>query len=212
MPCAMGLLDRIPTATGKRDKDTILNLAVEMIQDEELVMEALSATRSDDGRIQGDVAELFAEAAKEHPELVAEYVYELLPLLESEHNRALWEGLAAMSRIATLRPAELYARRLRILEHATTGSVIVVDGAVKTLAGVASTSEEYSADITPDLLQILRKCPGKDIPRIAEYILPAVRGSDAFASEMREILKRRQRSVKSAAGKARVRKIVVRLS
>jgi len=54
------------------------------------------------------------------------------------------------------------------------GSVITVDGAVKTLAGIASVNHAYCDVIFPYLLTHLATCRPKDLPQHAEKSIVAV--------------------------------------
>lgn len=164
--------------------------------------------QSNDKKLQADCAEVFAEVAKLKPELTVKYVDALLSMLDTKNNRALWESLAGLSLIASLKADKIYPHKDKLLHLAKTGSVIVIDGAVSTLGKVAARSDAYSSEIFPKLLDIMKNCIPRDIPRMAEYIAPAARENKKFRSQIKTVLERRLPECKNKTAENRVKKLI----
>jgi hypothetical protein len=84
------------------------------------------------------------------------------------------------------------------------GSVITIDNGIKTLALIASMSQEYNQSIFPFLLNHLRTCRPREIPQHAEKTMAAVNlfNRDQFLA----VLQQRQDDL-SNAQMVRIKKI-----
>ncbi|NOY99296.1 MAG: hypothetical protein GXP40_08885 [Chloroflexi bacterium] len=172
----MSALNKIAHFQNRRDEVPNQELAKELAKtnDRAGIQEIAENLWNKDRRIQSDCIKVLYETGYLKPELVAAYVDDFLKLLKSKHNRLVWGSMIALSTIAELKAAEIYARREEIMRAMEKGSVITVDGAVKTLAIVASQNDEYGAEIFPYLLKHLETCRPKDVPQHAEKIAVAV--------------------------------------
>ena len=108
------------------------------------------------------------------PELIGDYVHDFLKLLKSKNNRLVWGAMIALSTIAVLKPKEIAHNSSEIIRAIEKGSVITVDGGIKTLSLVASVKEDFKQQIFPYLINHLKKCRPKEVPMHAEFILCAV--------------------------------------
>jgi len=193
---------------GRRDTLPNIEVAKICLKEPKHLDEIRDHLHSKDKRLQGDCAEVFAEVAKMKPQLTAKYVDDLLSMLDTKNNRALWESLAAISAIAHLKADRIYPYSNKLLHLAKTGSVIVVDGAVSTLGKVGAQKPSYSFEILPKLFEILKTCIPRDIPRIAEYIMPSIGENEAFRNEMRGILEKRLPELRNRSAVNRIRKLL----
>ena len=187
----MSVIDKLSSRLGKREAGPNVEVAKLCVENPKYLSEIRDYLHSRDRRLQGDCAEVFAEVAKIKPELTAKYLGDLLSMLDTKNNRAIWESLAAISLVARLKADEIFPFRDKLFHLAEAGSVIVVDGAVSTLGKVAAQRDVYSKEIFRKLLGILERCIPRDIPRMAEYIAPAVRADKPFKDEMSGVLERR---------------------
>jgi hypothetical protein len=108
------------------------------------------------------------------PDLIADYVWQFLDLLQSKNNRMVWGSMIALGTISAIRPREIWRRIDEVIEVVKTGSLITVVWGVKTLAGVASTNRKYKERLFPILLEQIRTCQPRDVPMHAESSLVAV--------------------------------------
>lgn len=172
----MTVLDRLAHRLGRRDEVPNQDLARELAatRDTAAIRELAAQLRTRDPRMQSDCVKVLYETGYLDPALVSPHVADFLHLLSSRNNRLVWGGMIALSTIAALEPAALFAERRLLQKTIETGSVITVDNGIKTLALVASRSAEYRETLFPYLLSHLRDCRPKDVPQHAESILVAV--------------------------------------
>ena len=207
----MSIIDQLASRVGTRQEAPNEKVARLCVEHPEYLNEIQDNLKSKDKRVQGDCAEVFAEVAKIKPELTAKYIEDLLTMLATKNNRALWEGLAAISLVAPLTADRIYPHKDELLHLARTGSVIVVDGAVSTLGKVAAHADSYNTEIFPELLTLLETCIPRDIPRLGEFILPAVRDNGEFKSKMKRVLEKRLQECQNKTAERRVRKVIAQL-
>jgi len=204
----MSIINKLSSRIGKREEGPNIEVAKLCVQNPSYLDEIRDNLHSKDKKLQGDCAEVFTEVAKIKPDLAAKYIDDLLSMLDTKNNRALWESLASISLIAHLKANRIYPYREKFIHLAKTGSVIVVDGAVSTLGKVAAQSDEYNKEIFPKLLKILKGVIPRDIPRIAEYIIPAVMVNSIFKGQMRIVLEKRLPECVNKSAISRVRKLL----
>jgi len=203
----MSIVDQLASRQGVLGAEPNKAVARRCLDDPRLLAELRPHLQSKDRRLQGDVAEVFTEVARLRPDLVVPYADDLLALLITRNNRALWEMLAGLAIIAGQVADKVYAYRERLLPLAKTSSVIVVDGAIRTLAQVAAANSTYAQAIVPELLTLLHTCIPRDLPRYGEYIQPAVLAHPELRAEMQAILESRL-SEGNASAQARVRRLL----
>jgi hypothetical protein len=179
----MSALERIAFYQNRRDEVPNQELAHELAatSDAAGIAEIAANLANTNQSVRSDCLKVLYEIGYPKPELIADYVRAFLDLLASRDNRMVWGGMIALSTIAALRSAEIWARIddvLRAMEH---GSVITVDAGVKTLTGVAAANAAYSVRLFPRLLEVLRTCIPRDVPRHAVDSLPAVNAENREA-------------------------------
>ena len=159
-------------------------------------------------KIRSNCIKVLYEIGYISPELIADYVFSFLKLLRSRDNRMVWSGMFALSTIAELKATEIFDNLDEILEAIAKGSVITIDGGIKTLSLVASTKKEYQHKIFPYLLNHLKNCRPKEIAMHAEFIMKAVDSNNK--TEFIEVLNKRSDILKPTQLK-RIQKIFKQL-
>jgi hypothetical protein len=179
----MGALERIAYSLNRRDEIPNQELARDLAAADDTagIAEIAAGLAHAEKNVRSDCLKVLYEVGYLKPALIAEYAPAFLNLLSSRDNRMVWGGMIALSTIAALRPAQIWARIDEVLRTMERGSVITVDAGVKTLAGVAAADVEYNARLFPELLQVLSDCIPRDVPRHAEDSLPAVNASNRAA-------------------------------
>jgi hypothetical protein len=127
-----------------------------------------------DKAIQSDCIKTLYEIGYIAPALLVPHAAAFLQALRSRNNRLVWGGMIALSTIGAPAADELFPRLDEIRKAMDAGSVITVDAAVLTLAGIASAKPEYNRVIFPALLEHLRTCRPKEVPQHAEKTVIAV--------------------------------------
>jgi hypothetical protein len=203
----MSALNKIACFQGRRDEAPNQELARELADQNDArgAREIAENLWNKDKNIQSDCLKVLYETGYLKPALVSPFVDDFLKLLDSRNNRLVWGSLIALSTIASLQPGKIYEARERIIKLGRTGSVITVDNAVKTLSIVAAAKPSCRAELLPFLLDILKTCIPRDVPRHAENVLLAVDG--ASARELIGILESRMPEM-IPSRLARMRKII----
>ncbi len=179
----MPVLDRIAYFQNRRDEAPNQELARELAQAKDAagVKEIATNLWHKDANVRSDCLKVLYEIGYLDPLLIAGYAGDFLKLLRSKNNRLVWGSMIALSTVAEIKAAEIYVHREDIKKAMEEGSVITVDGGVKTLALAASKNDEYRRDIFPYLLHHLATCRPKDVPQHAESTLVAVDASSKQA-------------------------------
>lgn len=192
----MSILNKLASAQQRNDDVPNQELARELAQTKNLadIRELVDNLRNRDTQIQSDCIKTLYELGYLAPELIADYAQEFIELITSKQNRLVWGGMIALSTIAPLKAPEIFQHFATLKKVIANGSVITVDGGIKTLALVASTNAAYRAEILPYLFQHLRECRPKEVPMHAELIAVTVTSEDAPA--FREVLAARTGDLK----------------
>ncbi len=172
----MTVLDGLAHALGRRDEAPNVALARDLAarRDSAGIREVVSGLTHKDKNIQADCIKVLYEVGALDPALVAPYADDFIALLSSRNNRIVWGGMTALAAIAPLSAPALFAQRRLIQRAIETGSVITQDNGILAPARVAAHRPKHRAELLPYLLNFLRACPAKDVPRHAEAIAPAV--------------------------------------
>ena len=109
--------------------------------------------------------------------------------------------MTALGLIAPLRAGRIWHKIDRIIQAADQGSVITQDWSVRVLAAVSAQDAAYEQRIFPFLLDFLRRCPAKDLPRHAESVRFFGAANAGNRDALLEVLESRKGSLKAAQGK-----------
>ena len=172
----MSVLHKIAYFQNRRDAVPNQELAQELAEakDKEGIHVIAVNLWNENRGIQSDCIKVLYEIGYLDPELIADYADDFLKLLKSKNNRLVWGGMIALSTIAEIQAAKLFANYETIRQTMKKGSVITVDAGVLTLAKIASQDSIFSKQIFPYLLEHLATCRPKDVPQHAEKALTAV--------------------------------------
>ena len=158
----------------EKDEHLNISLAEKIVAEnnEEGIKELVSGLQ--EKKIANDCIKILYELGERKPELIASEVQVFLDLLASKNNRLVWGSMTALSTIAHLKGAEIFAQLTKVEEAYEKGSVITVDNAISVFSKVASTSPAFSKVIFPKLCAHLKTCRVKEIPQHAKRISVAV--------------------------------------
>jgi hypothetical protein len=202
----MSVLHRIAYFQNRRDEIPNQELAKELVQGQNAdgIQEITENLWNKDKNVQNDCIKVLYEIGYLKPELIAEYVADFIKLLSSKNNRLNWGAMIALSTIASLRAAEIFGELDRILAVMKVGSVITIDNGIKTLAIIASLSDQYNQSIFPFLIAHLKTCKPREIPQHVEKTMAAVnfRNKDEFLTVLNE-----RQSDLTASQMARIKRI-----
>ena len=171
----MTILDKLASSLNRRDEVPNQQLAMQIVDgnDEKAVKELVRNLRNRDREIQSDCIKVLYEVGERKPDLIAEYAGEFSSLLDSDNNRLVWGGMAALDQIALANPKTIYGMLPKIVGSAETGSVITRDHAVGILIKLASLAQ-YRETVTPLLIEQLKRSPTNQLPMYSENLVPIV--------------------------------------
>ena len=203
----MSVLNKIAYFQNRRDEVPNQKLAKQLVatRNKKGIREIAENLGDRNQNIQSDCLKVLYELGYLAPDLIADYVDDFLRLLKSKNNRMVWGSMIALSTIAAISVDALYPYVPEIQKAMQKGSVITVDNAVLTLAGIASSSDARRREIFPSLLDHLKTCRPKDVPQHAEKTLIAVgaENKEAFIA----VLEKRMEDMAGSQAK-RVRKVI----
>ena len=176
--------------------------------DEKAVKELVRNLRNRDREIQSDCIKVLYEVGERKPDLIAEYAGEFSSLLDSDNNRLVWGGMAALDQIALANPKTIYGMLPKIVGSAETGSVITRDHAVGILIKLASLAQ-YRETVTPLLIEQLKRSPTNQLPMYSENLVPIVTEKNRAAFV--RTLTSRLDDIEKAAKRKRVERVIARL-
>jgi hypothetical protein len=203
----MTVIERIAFYQGRRDEVPNQDLARDLAsrRDTAGIAEIASGLFHKEANVRNDCLKVLYEIGYLDPALVGDYSGEFVRLLKSRNNRLVWGAMIALSTIAGVRAAEIYAHLPEILKAMQSGSVITVDNAIKTLALLGRDDAARRREVAPILLRHLATCRPKDVPQHAESSLPAVDAENKAA--FIQVLEKRRTDL-SAAQLRRVNKVI----
>ena len=207
----MSILSKIAFYRGIRDEIPNQELAHELAasKNSDGVNEIAEHLWDKNANVCSDCVKVLYETGYIAPELITPYVDDFLKLLVSKQNRMVWGAMIALSTIASLKAMELFQKRDLICKTVDQGSVITMDAGIKALSLVAAADMRYQKELSPYLMQFLKKCRLSDVPRLAEFILVCI--NDFNKAEFLSILQERLPEMTSSQS-SRVKRILKKLS
>lgn len=172
----MTVLSKLSCMQGRRDEIPNQDLAKELVVSRNTVdiRELVNNLWNNDKKISSDCIKTLYEIGYIDPGLINIYVDDFIKLLRGNNNRLIWGAMAALSTIAHLEAETLFDNRSILLDAIKNGSVITVDGGIKTLSIVAAQNNNHNEIIFSFLIDHLRTCRPKEVPQHAESISVAV--------------------------------------
>ncbi|TLX98341.1 MAG: hypothetical protein E6K96_00870 [Thaumarchaeota archaeon] len=206
----MTILDKLASSLNRRDEVPNQQLAMQIVDgnDEKAVKELVRNLRNRDREIQSDCIKVLYEVGERKPDLIAEYAGEFSSLLDSDNNRLVWGGMAALDQIALANPKTIYGMLPKIVGSAETGSVITRDHAVGILIKLASLAQ-YRETVTPLLIEQLKRSPTNQLPMYSENLVPIVTEKNRAAFV--RTLTSRLDDIEKAAKRKRVERVIAKL-
>lgn len=207
----MSALDRIAHFQNRRDEVPNRELARDLAakKDRAGIREIAGHLWDKNTNIAADCIKVLYEVGYIDPSLIADYVEDLVKLLNSRNNRLVWGGMIALAEASRANPDGVYKHLAEVKKAMDAGSVITVDSAVKALALTAAANAEYNAAIFPILLKHLQTCRPKDVAQHSEKTLPAV--TAANKTKFIAALEKRMEDL-SGPALARVKKVIKQAS
>ena len=203
----MSIIKKLSSSLNRSDEIPNQELAIEIIKknDSDAVKELVDNLLNNDKAIQNDCIKVLYEIGERgKPELIAQYVGTFVNLLSSKNNRLVWGAMTALGTVAKLNPTEICKEIDEVIDANEKGSVITQDWGIKVLATVSASSRIYEKKLYPYLLNFLKKCISRDVPKHAESIFATV--NSANKEEFIKILKDRQKQL-TPSQMTRIRKL-----
>src|SRR2546426_10458696 len=106
----MTIIDKLASSLDRRDEVPNQKLAMQIVDrnDEKAVEELVGNLTNKDREIQSDCIKVLYEVGERKPALIAKYAGEFSSLLDSENNRLVWGGMAALDQIAVAGPQNIF--------------------------------------------------------------------------------------------------------
>lgn len=193
----MSILEQLASTQGRHDEIPNQELAAKICQsnDDEFIAEAIQELadnlKNAKKAIRHDCIKVLYEIGASRPSLIEAYVDEFLQLLRSKDNRMVWGAMTALGSIAEAKAEAIWKERELVMEACRSGSVITQDWGIRVIAIVANHGDSYAEKLLPFLLQFLKDCPAKDLPRHAESILFCIKITEQ-KDTLRSLLEARQ--------------------
>ncbi|TLX99100.1 MAG: hypothetical protein E6K95_10050 [Thaumarchaeota archaeon] len=207
----MTIIEKLASSLNRRDEVPNQQLAMEIADgnDEEAVEELVGNLSNKDREIQSDCVKVLYEVGERKPALIARYAGEFSSLLDSENNRLVWGGMAALDQIALVNPKTIYGMLTKIVESGEKGSVITRDHAVGILIKLASLSQ-YRERVIPLLIEQLKRSPTNQLPMYSENLMPIVTESNRAAFV--KTLTSRLHDIEKTSKRKRVERVIAKLN
>ncbi|HEX2682731.1 MAG TPA: hypothetical protein VHL77_02290 [Ferruginibacter sp.] len=207
----MSIIPKLASSLNRRDEVPNQELARQIIKanDKKAVKELFdNVIANKDRGIQNDCIKVIYEVGGQKPQLISEFVKELLALLNNKNNRLQWGAMMALHTITSEEPKALYKALPLIIDAADKGSVITNDHCIGVLIELAAIKEYATAAF--DLLnERLRSSATNQLPMYAERALPIIneKNKAAFITT----LTARLGDIERVTGRVRVEKLIRKL-
>lgn len=166
------MFEKLACSLGSNSEIPNIELAVELCQtnNRDGIKEIVEGLKNKNKAIANDCVKVLYEVGERKPELVEEYMEDIILLLKSKNNRLVWGGMTALAAIADRKPLEIYSHIDFIKKAYESGSVITVDNSMTVFAKICKANKQYEKEIFPLLIKHLSTCRPKEIPQHAERI------------------------------------------
>ena len=168
----MSILKKLASVQGLKGNDANIDLAREIssTNNKSAVNELVDNLNNKDKNIQSDCIKTIYELGYLKPEMIADFYEEFFLLLSNKNNRLVWGAMIALATIANIKHQEIFKNLNLISKTIDNGSVITIDCGVEILAKL-SVHTKYCNETEPLLINILWKCPIKQLPQYIEKSL-----------------------------------------
>lgn len=172
----MSILDQLASAQDRKDEEPNIQLAQDISDNDNhnAIKELVANLNNKNKAISSNCIKVLYEVGERKPTLIADYVDDFVELLKGKNNRLIWGAMTALGSIASLKTDKIWAHVETIIRATENGSAITQDWGIRVLAMVSSNNADYEARILPFLLDFLRQCKPKDLPRHAESVIVTI--------------------------------------
>jgi hypothetical protein len=204
------MIEKLSYSLGRNDEKPNIEVALELIKTGNLagIDEIAEGLNSKTEQIANDCIKVLYEIGEREPELISGYVDVFIKLLRSKNNRLVWGAMTALSRIASLKPREIFNDLDAVLKAKESGSAITVDNSISVLAELAKSSPEYEKRVFPIIIKHLQNCRPKEVGQHSERAFVCVTKNNSAV--FRKTLLERYDSL-SGPQKKRVDKLLKRI-
>ena len=180
----------LASSLGRRDEKPNILLAQKIVEEksEGAITELIELCKGKDRKLAGDAIKVIYEIGYLTPGLLSDRVHELIPLLDTKHNRLQWGTMVALSTLSAIRPEALFDNLPAIIGTMHSGSVISKDAGVKLLVDLCSDTGR-SEQVVPILLEFIQDAPINQFPTYCQRIGSLDLGNQA--PEFAEIIRSR---------------------
>lgn len=205
------MLEKLAYNLGRNDEEPNIALAVELCDtnDSQGIREIVQGLKTGKEQQKNDCIKVLYEIGERKPDLIADDVPVFIELLKSKNNRLIWGGMTALSKIAPLRPKEIFENIAAVIEAYENGSVITRDNSITVFAELAKADKEYEKVLFRKLMKHLETCRLKEVGQHAERIAVCINKQNA--QEFISVLLKRRKSL-TEAQKKRVDKLIKNIS
>jgi hypothetical protein len=204
------MLEKLACNLGRKDEEPNIELAVELCNAKNIkgIKEIVGGLASDEEKIANGCIKVLYEIGEREPQLIADYVFDFIQLLKSGNNRLIWGGMTALSKIASIKPHEIYKNIDIVLRAYEKGSVITVDNSISVFAELAKADTKYEKPMFARIIKHLETCRPKEVAQHAERAFVCVKKKNA--GEFLAVLKKR-RELLTNIQKKRIDKLVKKI-
>ncbi|HSB64980.1 MAG TPA: hypothetical protein VLD65_00285 [Anaerolineales bacterium] len=184
----MSILRHLSSQTGDRTEYSNRKVVVLCLDNPALLPDIAAGLKHQEAAIVGDCAEVLTHIAEYHPDWVAPFAADLIPLIRNMNTRVRWEAMHALALVATLTP-EIIGPLLPQLEEMMHNdkSVIVRDYATDAIAGYATTGDAAAQAVFPMLKEMLTLWKGKQAGHALMGMIAVTKHLPEKHSELRHI-------------------------
>ena len=203
----MSIIEKLASAQNRKDEEPNIVLAQEIAASDNTsaVTELVENLNHEKTAIRHDIIKALYEIGAVKPALIADHVLAFINLLKERDNRMVWGAMTALDTIAAQKASDIWKHIDTVMHTTEMGSVITQDHGIRVLAFVSAASPAYEKRIFPFLVDFLKFCRPKDLPRHSESVLVTVNAANHAA--ILEILETRKPTLRPTQSK-RVEKVM----
>jgi hypothetical protein len=186
----MSIIPELSSQQGRKDDEPNKILGTKLVESRDLdgIKEVAANLSNPSRNIQIDCLGVMERVGLLTPELIEDYLDELITLAFSNDNRLVWQSLIIIAMIAEKKADQLITHLDQIKGLYDKGTVITRDNVIKILARIGAAKPDYARQVYPFLIEQLRICRSKSIPQYGESIQVMINSEnqDVYLSVLRK--------------------------